>query len=141
MTAKPNVSVVMSVYNGASSLQETIDSILAQEGVSLEFIIVNDGSTDESPQILEEYAKCDSRFKIIHQQNQGLTKALIWGCVEAKAEYIARQDAGDISLPGRLAKQLALASKNPDAAFVSCGTRFLGPGREHLYDIIPDPNE
>ena len=138
MSERPDVSVVMSVYNGAAHLRETIDSILNQEGVSLEFIIVNDGSTDQSPQILNEYAECDSRVRIIHQENQGLTKALIAGCAAAKGQYIARQDVGDVSLPGRLRKQVARIQQSPDIVLVSCGTRFVGPGNEYLYDSVQD---
>lgn len=138
MNERPEVSVVMSVYNGAEHLRETIDSILSQQGVTLEFIIVNDGSSDKSPQILEEYAKRDARVRIIHQENQGLTKALIVGCAAASGCYIARQDVGDISLPGRLRKQVSIIKQNPNGVLVSCGTRFVGPDREYLYDVIHD---
>ena len=106
MSDTPEVSVVMSVYNGATGLSRSVDSILSQEGVNLELIVVNDGSTDQSIDILQEYASSDERVRVISQQNQGLTKALVVGCAAAHAEYIARQDAGDISLPGRLIKQL-----------------------------------
>jgi len=139
MSDTPDVSVVMSVYNGAPYLRETMESVLTQADVSLEFVIVNDGSTDGSPAILEEYAKRDPRVKTVHQQNQGLTKALIRGCADAKGRYIARQDAGDISLAGRLSKQLAHITHNAGCAFVSSGTRFVGPEGEHLYDVVQDP--
>lgn len=134
----PDVSVVMSVYNGATYLRETIDSILNQEGVLLEFIIVDDGSTDDTPRILSQYASNDSRVKIIYQKNQGLTRALIRGCAAAKGKYIARQDAGDVSLPGRLIKQLNCIAVSQNAAFVSCGTRFVGPAGELLYEVNQD---
>ena len=104
MNTNPEVSVVMSVYNGASHLAATLDSILSQEGVELEFIVVNDGSSDKSGQILNDYAQRDSRLRIIHQENTGLTRALIRGCDAARGEFIARQDAGDISLPGPIEK-------------------------------------
>ena len=132
---KPKVSVVMSVYNGTNLLRETIESILSQEGVALEFIIVNDGSTDESAVILDEYANLDPRVRIINQPNQGLTNGLIAGCAASRGDYIARQDTGDISLPDRLAKQLHWIEKHPDAAVVSCGTRYVGPKDEHLFDV------
>lgn len=138
MSERPDVSVVMSVYNGAAHLRETVDSILSQEGVSLEFIIVNDGSTDESPQILDEYAERDPRIRIIHQENQGLTRALIAGCAAATGDYVARQDVGDVSLPNRLRKQIARIKQSPDIVLVSCGTRFVGPDGEHLYDSVQD---
>ena len=141
MRANPEISVVMSVYNGAEHLRESVNSILSQEGVDLEFIIVNDGSTDGSKEILDEYTLKDKRIRVLHQENQGLTRALIRGCVEAKGEYIARQDSGDISFPSRLRKQLSCVKSHSDATLVSCGTRFVGPGGEHLYDILRDSEE
>jgi glycosyltransferase involved in cell wall biosynthesis len=133
------ISVVMGVYNGAETLPKTLDSILSQKGVNLEFIIVNDGSTDSSLSILNEYSKKDHRLKVLDQANQGLTKSLIRGCAEARGEFIARQDAGDISLPGRLKKEMHHLVDNSDVALVSCATRFVGPDREFLYEIkMPD---
>ena len=102
MTTIPKVSVVMSVYNGAEHLAETLDSVLQQEDCDFEFIVVNDGSTDSTASILDEYARRDPRLRIIHQSNTGLTQALINGCHQARGEYIARQDAGDVSLSSRL---------------------------------------
>jgi glycosyltransferase involved in cell wall biosynthesis len=133
MKTYPEVSVVMSVYNGASHLAATLDSILSQEGVELEFIVVNDGSNDKSGQILNEYAQHDSRVRIFHQENTGLTRALIGGCDAARGEFIARQDAGDISLPGRLKSQVAVLRDREDCVFVSCWTDVVGPKGEFLY--------
>ncbi len=135
MNDSPDVSVVMGVYNGASHLRETIDSVLTQEDVSLEYVIVNDGSTDESPKILNEYATIDSRVRVILQENQGLTKALMRGCAESRGRYIARQDVGDVSLPRRLTLQTQALDANDKLAFVSCWTEFCGPEWEHLYFI------
>lgn len=129
------VSVVMSVYNGAKYLRESVESILSQEGVDFEFIIVNDGSTDDSGIILAEYAIRDDRIRIIEQDNTGLTKALIRGCNEAQGKYIARQDSGDMSNPDRLKKQVEYLEFNPDVALVSCWVRFVGPEDEELYCI------
>ena len=123
----------MSVYNGASDLPITIDSILSQEGVEFEFIVVNDGSSDKSGQILNEYAQRDGRLRIIHQENTGLTRALIRGCDVARGEFIARQDAGDVSLAGRLKSQVALLREYGDCVLVSCWTEFIGPHGEFLY--------
>src|SRR6266496_3005617 len=116
MNDSPDVSVVMSVYNGADHLRETIDSILAQEGVAFELIVVNDGSTDQSAKILEEYASRDKRVRVFQQENQGLTRSLIRGCSEARGKYIARQDAGDVSLTDRLVKQMNCLVASVDAA-------------------------
>jgi hypothetical protein len=137
----PEVSVVMSVYNGAAALPATIESILKQEDVDLEFVIVNDGSSDESGQILEKYEKSDPRVRIISQKNLGLTKALIRGCWEARAPLIARQDVGDRSLPGRLRSQIEQLESDRNMVLVSCGTRFLTPEGDWLYDVIQSEEE
>lgn len=130
----PEVSVVMSVYNGAEQVEGTLTSILSQQGCDFEFIVVNDGSTDDTGQILDDWAARDERLRIIHQKNTGLTRALIRGCAEARGELIARQDCGDISLPGRLAKQLEHLKVHQNAVAVSSFTRFIGPMGEHLFD-------
>src|SRR5262245_38361435 len=134
---KPDISVIMSVFNSAPTLAATLDSVLTQEGVDLEFIVIDDGSTDDSGAILEAYATQDPRLIVLHQNNRGLTSSLVRGCALAQGEFIARQDAGgDISLPGRLERQLAYFSSCPGVVMVSCGTRFIGPAGEILYDVI-----
>ena len=106
MTAAiPEVSVVMAVFNGQDQLSITVDSILGQQNCDFEFIIVDDGSTDNTPGILARYARQDNRITVLSQPNQGLTKALIHGCNHATGDCIARQDCGDRSLPGRLFAQ------------------------------------
>ncbi len=137
MSSEPLVSVVMSVYNDAETLAATLDSILTQEGVALELIVVDDGSVDGSGTMLDDYARCDERVRVIHQENTGLTRALIRGCASARGRYIARQDAGgDRSLPGRLAQQCTFLESSPEVVMISCGTRFVGPQGEFLYEII-----
>jgi glycosyltransferase involved in cell wall biosynthesis len=123
----------MSVYNGAERLRETIESVLSQQGVSLEFIVVDDGSTDGSDVIIGSYACHDPRIRILRQENQGLTRALIKGCDAAKGKYIARQDAGDISLPDRLRLLKAILDRYEDCAFVSSWTSVIGPKDEYLF--------
>src|SRR5437660_937335 len=127
MSRHPDISVVMSACNGASHLTATVDSVLSQEGVELEFIVVNDGSKDETGNILDDYARRDARVRVIHQNNTGLTRALIRGCGAARGDFIARQDADDISLAGRLALQLDVLRNNKNVVMTSCGTRFIGP--------------
>src|SRR5262249_43199813 len=112
-----------------------------QEGAEFEFIVVNDGSRDKSGQILNEYAQRDSRLHIIHQENTGLTRALIRGCGAARGEFIARQDAGDISLPGRLARQRVIFDAEPAVVMVSCATRFIGPSDEELFTVTQSCEE
>ncbi len=133
MTTIPDISVVMGVYNGARYLRETIICVLSQEKVSLEFIIVDDGSTDKSLEILQEYAQSDPRVKILHQENEGLTSALIRGCEVAQGKYIARHDVGDVSQLQRLYQQKRALDADESLAFVSCWTEYCGPEWEFLY--------
>ncbi|MEZ5855408.1 MAG: glycosyltransferase [Hyphomicrobiaceae bacterium] len=135
VTQLPDISVVMSVYNGAEGLAETVDSILTQQGVTLEFIIIDDGSTDGSGDILDAYATRDPRVRVHHQANQGLTRALATGCAMARGRYIARQDAGDVSLADRLVRLINLLDGDRDVVMVTCGTAFVGPEGEQLYTV------
>ena len=88
MIEQPKISVVMSVYNGEQYLRESVDSILNQTFNDFEFIIINDGSTDKTQEILEEYSAKDNRIVLIHQENVGLTKSLNKGISIAKGKYI-----------------------------------------------------
>lgn len=135
MSRNPEVSVVMGVRDGEAFLERTIDSILAQADGDLEFLIVDDGSTDRSRVICARAAARDPRVRIVEQASSGLTMALINGCAQARGHYIARQDAGDVSLPGRLAAQKAVLAADPGIVMVSCGTKFYGPGGEDLFEI------
>jgi glycosyltransferase involved in cell wall biosynthesis len=140
MAPAPRVSVVMSVFNGERFLADAVTSILSQEGVELEFVIVDDASTDATPAILSQAAKADSRVRLLRQaENQGLTRSLIRGCEAARGEYIARLDADDVALPGRLAKQVATLDSAPDASFASCGTRFITDEGDLLFERVQDP--
>lgn len=103
----PLISVVMAVYNGQDYVADAVESILAQTFTNFEFIIIDDGSTDQSKEILKQYASQDSRIRLYSQENMGLTRSLNRGIQYAQTEYIARQDADDISVLDRLEKQWA----------------------------------
>jgi glycosyltransferase involved in cell wall biosynthesis len=122
----------MAVYNGADQLHATLESILAQRDCSVEFIVVNDGSSDTSGALLDERAADDSRLRVFHQSNSGLTRALVRGCAEARGEFVARMDVGDRSLPGRFAAQVEILQQHADVSFVSCWTEVVGPRGEVL---------
>ena len=98
----PAISVVMSAYNAADYLRESIDSIVSQTFGDWEFIIIDDGSTDDTLSILREYESRDKRFRIISRPNTGLTKALNEGVAAARGEFIARMDADDIAMPAAI---------------------------------------
>lgn len=133
---KPQISVVMGVYNEQGCLKHSIESVLSQQGVTLELLVINDGSTDRSERIIQKYCEADSRVTLINQNNFGLTQSLINGCRHAKGEYIARQDAGDISLPGRLEAQLKAFKHDKSLALVSTGTVFIAPDGEPFNPTI-----
>ena len=114
----PKVSVIMPVYNQEKFLKQSIDSILNQTFKDFELIIINDRSTDKTKDILNKYAQKDLRIRVFFQENQGCTKSLNYGIKQAKGEYIARQDADDISLPKRLEKQVDFLNKNKNIGLV-----------------------
>jgi len=116
----PLVSVVMPVYNAAEYLEDAVESILRQTFRDFEFIIINDGSTDGSSELLDLIQKKDSRVKVYHQENSGIVSALNKGCDIAQGKYIFRMDSDDISLPERIACQVSFLEKNPDVGV--CGT-------------------
>ncbi len=114
MSAAPPISVVMPVYNSAEFVAEAIESILSQTFRDFEFIIIDDGSTDESGAILRDYAARDNRIRYYAQENCGLIASLNRYCPLAKGRYIARMDADDISLPTRLEKQFRFLENHPE---------------------------
>ncbi len=138
----PQISVVMSVKDDEAEVWNSVESVLQQNDVDHEFIIINDGSQDGTARVLRQFEKSDSRITVIDQDHRGLTNALIRGCARAKGRYIARQDGGgDISLPGRLRAQYQQLEREDSAVLVFSGARFVGPDGEHLYDSVISQQE
>jgi Glycosyl transferase family 2 len=102
----PMVSVVMSVFNGERFLAEAVESILDQRFREFEFIVIDDGSTDRSPSILDSYQSRDARIRVYHETHSGLVNSLNRGCELALGKYIARMDADDVASKDRLALQV-----------------------------------
>ncbi|MEI6033653.1 MAG: glycosyltransferase family 2 protein [Verrucomicrobiae bacterium] len=132
------ISVVMSVWNARETLGRAVESILGQSFGGWEFLIVNDGSDDGSGGLLEEFARRDSRIRLVRQKNAGLTRALVHGCAEARGEWIARQDADDWSESSRLEKCLALAGEHPGCTMVGSWADYHGPAGE-LLEVVRRP--
>ena len=128
MAATPRVSVVLPVYNGAVSLGRTVDSVLAQTMRDFELIIIDDGSTDTTAEVIDAYT--DARLRVIRQKNGGITRALLAGCEAAKAGIIARQDCGDLSRPERLEHMLPLLE---NCVVAASQVAYSGPKGEALY--------
>lgn len=129
---KPKISVLMPVYNGEQFLDKSINSILNQTFNNFEYIIINDGSTDDSLKIIESYE--DSRIKIINfSKNMGISAALNNGLNVAKGDYIARQDQDDISHPERFMLQVEYL-KNNDVDLVDANFIFIDENDQYIQD-------
>lgn len=92
---KPLISVIVPVYNMEKYLQECVDSILGQSYENIEILLVNDGSTDHSPVICEDYKRADHRIQVLHKKNGGLMSAWIYGVKASKGEYLCFVDSDD----------------------------------------------
>ncbi|WP_309621746.1 glycosyltransferase [Novosphingobium sp.] len=110
----PAVSVAMSVYNGERFLVPAIESVLAQTMGDFEFLILDDGSRDQSRALAESYAARDARIRVIARENHGLVISLNQLLAEARAPLVARMDADDICLPERFARQIAFLAQHND---------------------------
>jgi glycosyltransferase involved in cell wall biosynthesis len=119
MNDRPAITVLMTVFNGGRHLAPAVQSILSQSHTDFEFLIVDDASTDGSIEALRSFAAGDSRIRLLlNDCNKGQTACLNQGLREAKGKWIARQDADDLSLPGRLAAQWAVIQSCPDLVLV-----------------------
>lgn len=121
---KPDISIIMSVYNGETFLKEAIESVIKQTFTNWELIIINDCSTDSTGEILAEFATNDKRIKVYtNEVNLKLPSSLNKAISLCNGKYIARMDADDICLPERFEKQYKFMEENRDVALSSC--RFL----------------
>lgn len=133
MNTDLEVSVVLAVRDGGHEALPSAESILAQEGVALELVLVDDGSEKPTADLLADLATRDERIRLFRRERRGLTRALASGCAEARAPLVARQDAGDLSHPDRLARQVDLLRRHPSVVLASCWTACVGPAGEPLY--------
>ncbi len=121
----PTVSVVMCVYNGERYLDEAIDSILRQSMEDFEFVIVDDGSTDGTGEILRRYAAAEDRVRVVTRPHEGIIGAANHGCGLARGRYIARMDADDVAVPDRLEKEVAFLEAHPNVAVVGGAIQMI----------------
>jgi glycosyltransferase involved in cell wall biosynthesis len=136
MLDNPLVTIVMSVYNAEASLRCSLESLLGQTYENLQIVVINDGSTDGSRQIVDSYK--DDRIKFIDRMaNVGLTRSLNQGLAIARGRYIARHDADDISVGTRIAEQVAYFQANPHVDILGTGVELFD-GRETLRSVIYD---
>ena len=123
--SSPTVSVLMPVFNGSKYLKEAVESILRQNYGDFELLIINDGSTDDSVQIVSSYD--DPRIRLVHNDtNTGLVATLNKGLEISRGRFVARLDCDDVCLPRRLEKQVELMVNQPRVAICGTGIELFG---------------
>jgi len=135
----PRITVIMPVYNNAPFLNEAIRSILSQSYRDFEFLIIDDGSTDGSREIIRSYQ--DERIRLVqNNSNLGISCSLNKGLDLARGEYVARMDGDDISRASRFGRQLSCFDANSNIGICGSWVRFFGNNRSFIgsYPIAPD---
>lgn len=134
--ASPSVSVVLPVRDGERFLRDAIESVLTQTLSDLELIVVDDGSEDGTSRVLAGVA--DPRLRLLSRSREGLVPALRAGIAEARADYVARMDADDVSEPERLRRQIEVLERRPRVGMVATWTIVIdGHGRELRREVLP----
>jgi glycosyltransferase involved in cell wall biosynthesis len=124
--SNPLISVILPVYNAEKYVSQAIESILTQTFQDFELILIEDGSTDQSPRILQSYQTEDERIRLVkNEANLGLISTLNKGIGIAKGKYIARMDADDICRPTRLEKQMKFLEKHPEIDVLGTGMEYI----------------
>ncbi|SDC82721.1 Glycosyl transferase family 2 [Algoriphagus faecimaris] len=133
---KPIVSIVIPVYNKAAFVRETLESALGQTYPNLEIVLVDDGSTDGSFEILKEYfAKYPDKIQLIDQENQGVSVATNVGTAAARGEYIQFLDADDLLSPDKINRQIKLLESQSESVLASCEWRMFQDNPKKSYPI------
>src|SRR5262245_13126916 len=127
------VTVLMPAFNAEKYIGEAIRSILGQTFADFELLIVNDGSSDSTSSIVQQFN--DQRVRLLECPHRGISLTLNEGLTEAKGDYIARFDADDISLPERLEKQISFLDHQQDYVLVGCDAEYITENGEHLFDF------
>lgn len=125
----PKVSVIMPVYNAEAYLEKSISCILTQTFKDFEFLIMNDGSTDQSLQIIKDFAQKDHRIRFFSQKNSGIVASLNDLIAQSKTDFIARMDADDFYYPERLQLQYEHLQKHPDSVLLGGLCRIILDGK------------
>ena len=136
----PAVSVLMAVRDGAPWVAEAVASVLGQTAGDLELIVIDDGSTDATPELLARVR--DARLRVDRRAAAGLTPSLNRGLALARAPLVARLDADDLALPDRLARQGAFLAAHPEVGLLGGGVRELdADGREVAVRVPPTQDD
>jgi glycosyltransferase involved in cell wall biosynthesis len=135
----PLISVVMPVYNGEEYLNDALQSVLNQTYRNFELIIINDGSTDKSLQIIEKYKKQDRRILLIDRKNKGVTLSLYEGIEKSNGGFIARMDQDDICLPSRFQDQMDYLAINLEVDVVGTWISEIDENNCVIKEIVKYP--
>jgi glycosyltransferase involved in cell wall biosynthesis len=127
MQKTPLISCVTTVYNTQRYVAETIESILAQTLGDFEYILVDDGSKDDSLQVLRKYEQQDKRIRVITGPNRGIVGAANEGLKHARGEFLARIDSDDVAMSERFEKQAAFLQAHPEVVAVGCRLMLIDP--------------
>lgn len=137
----PKVSVVVAVHNAGAFLRAALDSVAGQTLRDFEVVVIDDGSTDESPAVLAEFAARDARFRVVTQVNTGLTKTLNIALKLCRGELVARMDADDVCLPDRFEKQVAFLDAHPDVVLLGGAYELIDERDRRLHVIRPPADD
>ena len=137
----PRVSVLMPVRNGSAYLGAAIESVLTQSFTDFEFLILDDGSTDDSLSVLHSYARRDPRIRLTSRENRGLTATLNELLDNARGEFIARIDADDIAAPERLTRQVDFLQAQPQVLCVGGAFDLIDDAGRFLTTLYPPTSD
>ncbi len=129
----PKVTVLVPVFNRERFVDEAIRSVIEQDFDDFELVVVDDGSTDRTPEVLERWRQRDSRVVVVTSPtNQGIPAALNLGLAHARGTYVARLDSDDLMLPRRVAEQVAVLDARSEVVLVSCAFEIVDSAGNHL---------
>jgi glycosyltransferase involved in cell wall biosynthesis len=138
----PRCSVLMPVFNAERYVREAVESILAQTYRDFDFIVIDDGSSDRSREILQDYAAREPRIRLTSRPNTGYLRALNEGLTQCQGEYVARMDADDVALSERLERQISFLDVHPECLMVGCALlRIDADGDLLCEEHLPESHE
>jgi len=136
----PKISVIMPVFNVSAYIRQAMNSVLCQSFQDFEVIVVDDGSTDDTPLILSNFARSDSRVRVFSQRNSGIVAALNRAVSEARGEFLARMDGDDVCLPKRFERQVQFLSDRPGVDICGCWYETFSAERSQR-SVLPQTHE
>lgn len=134
MADAPTVSVVMTVYNTVAYVAQAVESVLAQTFGDFEFIVIDDGSTDRSADVLRDFAERDRRVRLTSRPNTGIVRAANEGIAQARGRYLARMDSDDVCLPRRFEEQVRYLDGHPECVLVGSRVTVVDPYGSPVFD-------